>query len=64
MIRGRNNGLVVANHSEELAKLRGKNRVFFSSKMYAAGIIDGLLHYGFIPPHEDRIQLIKELPPG
>ncbi len=63
MIRGRNNGLVVANHSEELAKLRGKDRVFFSSKMYAAGIIDGLLHYGFIPPHEDRIQLIKELPP-
>ncbi len=62
MIRGRNNGLVVANHSEELAKLRGKDRVFFSSKMYAAGIIDGLLHYGFIPPHEDRIQLIKELP--
>ena len=53
MILGANNGLVVANHSEELKELRGNLRVFFSSKTYAAGIIDGLVHYGFIPPHED-----------
>ena len=54
MIRGNDNGLVVGNHSEELEKLRGKVRIYFSSKTYAAGIIDGLVHYGFIPPHEDE----------
>jgi sucrose-phosphate synthase len=51
MIRGSNNGLVVGNHSEELETLRGKQRVFFSGLEYAAGIIDGLVHYGFVPPH-------------
>ncbi len=56
MIRGNDNGLVVGNHSEELEKLRGKARVYFSSKTYAAGIIDGLVHFGFIPPHEDERQ--------
>ena len=56
MIRGNDNGLVVGNHSEELEKLRGKARIYFSSKTYAAGIIDGLVHYGFIPPHEDERQ--------
>jgi len=54
MIRGNDNGLVVGNHSEELEKLRGKARVYFSSRTYAAGIIDGLVHYGFIPPHENE----------
>jgi sucrose-phosphate synthase len=53
MIQGTNNGLIVDNHSEELEKLRGNLRVFFSRKKYAAGIIDGMVHYGFIPPHED-----------
>jgi len=54
MIRGNTNGLVVGNHSEELEKLRGRPRVYFSGKTHAAGIIEGLVHYGFIPPHEDR----------
>lgn len=48
MIRGNNYGLVVANHSEELEHLRGQNRVLFSNKKYASGIIDGLTQYGFI----------------
>ena len=55
MIVGNNCGLVVGNHSEELKTLLGKPRVFFSDKEYAAGIIDGLVHYGFIPPHEGEI---------
>ena len=62
MIRGANNGLVVGNHSVELEKLRGKLRVFFSRKTYAAGIVDGLVHYGFIPPHEDLDEITDELP--
>jgi len=52
MIKGKNYGLVVGNHSDELIGLKGKPRVFFSEKCYAAGIIDGLIHYGFLPPHE------------
>ncbi len=64
MIKGNNNGLVVGNHSEELETLRGKPRVFFSPKTYAAGIIHGLVHYGFIPPHEDAGQAVtREVQP-
>jgi sucrose-phosphate synthase len=48
MIRGSNYGLVVGNHSEELEHLKGQNRVLFSSKKFASGVIDGLTHYGFI----------------
>ena len=51
MLRGRNNGLVVGNHSDELISLKGRPRVYFSKFEYAAGIIDGLVHYGFLPPH-------------
>jgi sucrose-phosphate synthase len=60
MIKGNNNGLIVGNHSDELEKLRGKPRVFFSRKNHSAGIIDGLVHYGFIPPHEDVGQIENE----
>lgn len=55
MIGGKNNGLVVGNHSEELECLKGRSRVFFSPKTYAAGVMDGLFHYGFIPPHEEQV---------
>jgi len=47
MIAGHARGLVVANHSPELEKLRGKRNIYFSAHKYAAGIIDGLRHYGF-----------------
>ncbi len=48
MLRGQTCGLVVGNYSEELKKLKGKPRIFFSKHSYAAGIIDGLYHYRFI----------------
>ena len=48
MIAGHARGLVVGNHSEELAALRGKRNIYFSPETYAAGIIDGLNHYGFM----------------
>jgi sucrose-phosphate synthase len=51
MLRGKNNALVVGNHSDELNVLKGKPRIFFSEHAYAAGVIDGLVHYGFLPPH-------------
>lgn len=48
LISGKSRGLVVGNHSEELAKLKDKPNVYFSSSKYAAGIIDGLYHYGLL----------------
>lgn len=51
MLRGKHNALVVRNHSAELNVLKGKPRIFFSEYEHAAGIIDGLVHYGFLPPH-------------
>jgi sucrose-phosphate synthase len=48
MIDSAARGLVVGNHSEELEKLRRKQNIYFSPEKYAAGIIDGLHHYGFL----------------
>ncbi len=48
MLSGRTRGLVVGNYSEELEKLKGRSNIYFSPQEYAAGIIDGLTHYGFI----------------
>ncbi|MDH3393028.1 MAG: HAD-IIB family hydrolase [Desulfobulbaceae bacterium] len=48
MLRGDTAGVVVANHSPELEGLKGLRRTFFSSKEYAAGIIDGIGHYRFL----------------
>ena len=48
MLSGKSCGLVVGNYSDELEKLKGRRNIYFSSQKYAAGIIDGLGHYGFI----------------
>ena len=48
MINGRARGLVVGNHSDELSHLKNKRNINFSRECYAAGIIDGLRHYGFV----------------
>jgi len=48
MLRGPACGLVVANHSSELERLKGKPRIHFSAHGYAAGIIDGLRYYGLL----------------
>ena len=48
MIDGHARGLVVGNYSDELEHLRTKRNVYFSELEYAAGIIDGLNHYGLI----------------
>ena len=47
MLRGNHRALVVANHTQELASLKRQQDVYFSSKEYAAGIIDGLRYFGF-----------------
>ncbi|MGB3211806.1 MAG: HAD-IIB family hydrolase [Desulforhopalus sp.] len=48
MLKGKARGLIVANHSEELEYLKDAPRVYFSQGEYAAGIIEGLQHYGFV----------------
>lgn len=48
MLVGKAHGLVVGNYAPELEKLRTSRDIYFSSENYAAGIIDGLHHYGFI----------------
>jgi len=47
MLSGDVLGVVVANYSPELKKLKGKPRIYFSDKPYAWGIIDGIEYYNF-----------------
>ncbi len=48
MLVGNTYGVVVGNYSVELEKIKGRKKIYFSSKEYSAGIIDGLRKYKFI----------------
>ncbi len=48
MLRGDTLGVVVANHSPELADLRGLEQIYFAKADHAAGILEGMAHYGFL----------------
>ncbi|MEZ5386384.1 MAG: HAD-IIB family hydrolase [Prosthecobacter sp.] len=48
MFTGATRGVVVGNHSPELEVLRSQARVYFSNRPSAAGILDGLRHFGVI----------------
>ncbi|WP_022850376.1 HAD-IIB family hydrolase [Limisalsivibrio acetivorans] len=55
MINGNLLGVVVGNHSKELAKLKGRYNVYFAEKTYADGIIEGVNYYdlfGVVKEHE------------
>jgi sucrose-phosphate synthase len=45
MLLGDMLGIVVGNHSPELAALRGRSRVYFARSPGAAGILEGIRHY-------------------
>ncbi len=47
MLVGDTLAVVVGNHSSELETLRGLEQVYFAQHDYAAGILEGLDHYGF-----------------
>ncbi len=49
MLVGDTLAVVVGNHSPELELLRGLDQVYFAQADYAAGIIEGLAHYGLMP---------------
>ena len=48
MLSGETLGVVVGNHSSELKKLRGRDRIYFADGEYAQGIIDGMQYYDFL----------------
>ncbi|MGM0443724.1 MAG: HAD-IIB family hydrolase [Fibrobacterota bacterium] len=48
MLKGETLGVIVANHSMELEKLRAYPRIYFSEKSHADGIIDGIKYYDFL----------------
>jgi sucrose-phosphate synthase len=50
MLRGLVKATVVGNHSGELETLRDDPNTWFSERNSAAGILDGLAHYGLISP--------------
>jgi sucrose-phosphate synthase len=41
-------GVVVGNHSPELERLRGRERIYFADADHAAGILEGIEHFGFM----------------
>ena len=45
MLTGDTRGIVVANHSPELGRLRGREGIHFSDLAAAAGVLEGLEHY-------------------
>ncbi|MCU0304411.1 MAG: HAD-IIB family hydrolase [Thermoanaerobaculales bacterium] len=40
-------GVVVGNHSEELAPLRGRPGIYFAEAEHARGVLEGIEHHGF-----------------
>ena len=48
MLLGRTLGVVVANHSKELNRLRNRPRVYFAESPHAAGILEGINYYNFL----------------
>jgi sucrose-phosphate synthase len=53
MLQGETLAAVVANHSVELDKLRGKPRIYFAKAEYARGVLEGLQHYHFLDEEID-----------
>lgn len=48
MLLGRTLGIVVANHSPELERLRNRPRIYFAKASHAAGILEGIEYYNFL----------------
>lgn len=48
MLLGDTLAIVVGNHSDELARLKGKPRIYFAKGYYAQGVLEGLKYYDFL----------------
>ncbi|MBI1321411.1 MAG: HAD-IIB family hydrolase [Candidatus Hydrogenedens sp.] len=56
MLKGKTAGIVVSNYSSELEPLKSSpsSRIYFAKEACAAGILDGLRHYGFAPSQQEQ----------
>lgn len=59
MLIGDTLAVVVGNHSPELEPLRGLEQIYFARGHYAAGIIEGLAHYGFGRRYTQEISTVR-----
>ena len=53
MLRGPFRAIVVGNHAPELAHLKGKRGIYVAAGAYAAGVLEGLRHWSFVPEASD-----------
>ena len=56
MLRGPFRAIVVGNHDPELEELRGRRGVYFAERALAAGVLEGLRHWRFVPATVDAAQ--------
>ena len=49
MLRGPFRAILVGNYQPELKHLRGRRGVYVAEAPYAAGVLEGLRHWGFLP---------------
>ena len=56
MLKGNTLGVVVGNYSKELAKLKGRDLIYFAEKPYAAGVQEGMEYYAFLDDVFDSAQ--------
>lgn len=61
MLKGNTLGVVVGNHSKELAKLKGRDRIYFAENQFARGVIEGMDHYEFLAEIELQEREYDEL---
>jgi len=54
MLKGDPLGIVVKNHEPDLDQLKGMKNIYFANKSYAAGIIEGLEHYGLLKTSDSK----------
>lgn len=54
MLKGDLLGVVVANYSSELESLKGQSRIYFASRKYAGGIVEGIGHYHFLKLKKEK----------
>lgn len=52
LLSGIPHGIVVGNHSPELEVLRNRSGVHFAVRGFAAGVLEGLKHFGLVGPPE------------
>jgi len=58
MLSGETLGVIVGNHSSEMRRLHGRDRVYFAEGKYAQGIIEGMEYYNFL----DQIRIPRPDP--